>query len=151
MGDNELIEEVVSPTESQGVDLSPIVNTLQDLLIKQGEILESQEKTIKNQEKIIEYFIPSDEELKQQEELEKKEQEQLEIEEIELEKELEQKELEQEQYQQELITLLGKIEDNTLNNTSVSTVNSTTNYLLLFVIVGIFILYLLYRAIRYFI
>ena len=151
MGDNELIEEVVSPTESQGVDLSPIVNTLQDLLIKQGEILESQEKTIKNQEKIIEYFIPSDEELKQQEELEKKEQEQLEIEEIELEKELEQKELEQEQYQQELITLLGKIEDNTLNNTSVSTVNSTTNYLLLFVILGIFILYLLYRAIRYFI
>ena len=151
MGDNELIEEVVSPTESQGVDLSPIVNTLQDLLIKQGEILESQEKTIKNQEKIIHYFIPSDEELKEQEELEKKEQEQLEIEEIELEKELEQKELEQEQYQQELIALLGKIEDNTLNNTSVSTVNSTTNYLLLFVIVGIFILYLLYRAIRYFI
>ena len=151
MGDNELIEEVVSPTESQGVDLSPIVNTLQDLLIKQGEILESQEKTIKNQEKIIEYFIPSEEELKKQEELENKEQEQLEIEEIELEKELEQKELEQEQYQQELITLLGKIEDNTLNNTSVSTVNSTTNYLLLFVIVGIFILYLLYRAIRYFI
>ena len=151
MGDNDLIEEVVSPTESQGVDLSPIVNTLQDLLIKQGEILESQEKTIKNQEKIIQYFIPSEEELKEQEELERKEQEQLEIEEIELEKELEQKELEQEQYQQELITLLGKIEDNTLNNTSVSTVNSTTNYLLLFVIVGIFILYLLYRAIRYFI
>lgn len=151
MGDNELIEEVVSPAESQGVDLSPIVGTLQDLLIKQGEILESQEKTIKNQEKIIEYFIPSDEELKEQEQLEKKEQEQLEIEEIELEKELEQKELEQEQYQQELITLLGKIEDNTLNNTSVSTVNSTTNYLLLFVILGIFILYVLYRAIRYFI
>ena len=151
MGDNELIEEVVSPTESQGVDLSPIVNTLQDLLIKQGEILESQEKTIKNQEKIIEYFIPSDEEIKEQVELEKKEQEQLELEEIELEKELEQKELEQEQYQQELITLLGKIEDNTLNNTSVATVGSTTNYLLLFVILGIFILYVLYRAIRYFI
>lgn len=151
MGDNELIEEVVSPTESQSVDLSPIIDTLQDLLIKQGEMLESQEKTIKNQEKIIEYFIPSEEELKELEELEIKEQEQLEIEEIELEKELEQKELEQEQYQQELITLLGKIEDNTLNNTSVSTMNSTTNYLLLFVIVGIFILYLLYRAIRYFI
>ena len=59
MGDNELLEEVVSPTESQGVDLSPVVSTLQDLLIKQGEILESQEKTIKNQEKILlKKYIP---------------------------------------------------------------------------------------------
>ena len=66
MGDNELIEEVVSPTESQSVDLSPVIDTLQDLLIKQGEILETQQSVIKNQEKIIEYFIPSDEELKKQ-------------------------------------------------------------------------------------
>ena len=50
MGDNELIEEVVSPTESQSVDLSPIIDSLNDLIVTQGEIIE-------NQKKIINYFF----------------------------------------------------------------------------------------------
>ena len=69
MGDNELLEEVVSPTESQSVDLSPIINSLNDLIVTQGEIIE-------NQKKIIDYFVPTEEELIQ---LEKDKQDELEI------------------------------------------------------------------------
>ena len=60
MGDNENIE-IVSPTEESNVfnncdvDLSPIIEALKDLAIKQGEIIE-------NQNKVIKYFVPTEEE-----------------------------------------------------------------------------------------
>ena len=83
MGDNENLE-IVSPTQESNVlnncdvDLSPIIETLKDLAIKQGEIIE-------NQNKVIKYFIPTEEEIKKQEKL-KKEQEKKELEELEQQK-----------------------------------------------------------------
>lgn len=144
MGDNELIEEVVSPTESQSVDLSPVIDSLSDLIIKQGEIIE-------NQKEIIDHFVPTEEDLLQLEKEEQEKKEQLEKEQIEqLEKE-EQKEQQLQEYNQELLTVLKQIEKNSSLGNDVSAVSSSSNYILLFVIVACVFFGLMYKAIKVFI
>ena len=102
MGDNELIEEVVSPTESQSVDLSSIIDSLNDLIVAQGEI-------IKNQKKIIDYFIPTEEELIQLEKDKQEELEQIEIQEKEIQEKEELKEQQLNDYNAQILTLLEDI------------------------------------------
>ena len=151
MGDNELIEEVVSPTESQSVDLSPVIDTLQDLLIRQGEILETQQSVIKNQEKIIDYFIPTEEEIKEQEKRNQEALEQQNAIELENQKELEKKEQEMLAYNQELLSIIKDIKGNTDIGNNVSSVSTSSNFLLLTLVAFLAFIFVLYKAIRVFI
>ena len=156
MGDNENIE-IVSPTQESNVlnncdvDLSPIIETLKDLAIKQGEIIE-------NQNKVIKYFIPTEEEIKKQEKL-KKEQEKKELEELEQQKALEleeQKEIEKKEqemlaYNQELLSIIKDIKNNTDLGNNVSSVSTSSNFLLLTLVAFLAFIFVLYKAIRVFI
>ena len=82
------------------------------------EINNNQKAILENQEKLIKYFIPTEEQLKKQElekkkqlEEEKKLQEELELEEQELQKQVEEEKQEQELYNQQVLqqlTLLNK-------------------------------------------
>lgn len=151
MEDNELLD-VSSPNESSdSVDLSSIINSLNDLVIKQGEIIE-------NQNKLIEYFVPTDEEIKLQEEQMKKEEEEKLLQEEQIKKEEEEIKLHEEQmkrelddYNNEVLTTLKHIKDNTYNSLDVGTVSSANSWILLFIIVTILIFGLLYKAVRAFI
>ena len=156
MGDNENIE-IVSPTEESNVfnncdvDLSPIIEALKDLAIKQGEIID-------NQNKVIKYFIPTEEEIKKQEKL-KKEQEKKELEELEQQKaleleeqkEIEKKEKELEIYNQELLTVMKDIKSNTEIGNNFSGISSSTSFLILTLIAFFAFIFVLYKAIRAFI
>lgn len=144
MGDNELIEEVVSPTESQSVDLSPVIDSLSDLIIKQGEIIE-------NQKEIIDYFVPTDEELKKLEQEEIKKAKEQEEQEKELLQQEEQEKKELEEYNQEVLTLLREIKDNSTLGNEVASVSSSSNYILLFVIISCIFFGLMYKALKVFI
>lgn len=144
MGDNELIEEVVSPTESQSVDLSPVIDSLSDLIIKQGEIID-------NQKKIIDYFVPTEEELKKLEQEDQKKAKEQEQQEKELLQQEEQEKKELEEYNQEVLTLLREIKDNSTLGNEVASVSSSSNYTLLFVIISCIFFGLMYKAIKVFI
>ena len=144
MGDNELIEEVVSPTESQSVDLSSIIDSLNDLIVAQGEI-------IKNQKKIIDYFIPTEEELIQLEKDKQEELEQIEIQEKEIQEKEELKEQQLNDYNAQILTLLEDIKNNSSVGNEVASVSSSTNYSILLVIIFVLFIGLMYKAIRAFI
>ena len=144
MGDNELIEEVVSPTESQSVDLSPIINSLNDLIVTQGEI-------IKNQKKIIDYFIPTEEELIQLEKDKQEELEQIAIQDKEFQEKEELKEQQLNDYNTQILTLLEEIKESSSVGNEVASVSSSTNYTILLVIVFVLFIGLMYKAIRAFI
>ena len=144
MGDNELIEEVVSPTESQSVDLSPIIDSLSDLIIKQGEIID-------NQKKIIDYFVPTDEELKKLEQEDQKKAKEQEQQEKELLQQEEQEKKELDEYKQEVLTLLKEIKNNSTIGNEVASVSSSSNFTLLFVIISCVFFGLMYKALKVFI
>ena len=144
MGDNELIEEVVSPTESQSVDLSPIINSLNDLIVTQGEIIE-------NQKKIIDYFIPTEEELIQLEKDKQDELEQIQIQEEEIQEKEELKEQQLNEYNTQILTLLEEIKESSSVGNEVASVSSSTNYTILLVIIFVLFVGLMYKAVRAFI
>ena len=144
MGDNELIEDVVSPTESQSVDLSPVIDTLNDLIVKQGEIIE-------NQKKIIDYFVPSEEELKKMEQENLKKAKEQEQQEKELLQQEEQEKKELYEYNQEVLTLLKEIKNNSTIGNEVASVSSSSNFTLLFVIISCVFFGLMYKALKVFI
>ena len=144
MGDNELIEEVVSPTESQSVDLSPIIDSLNDLIVTQGEIIE-------NQKKIIEYFIPTEDELIQLEKDKQEELEQIQIQEEEIQEKEELKEQQLNEYNTQILTLLEEIKESSSVGNEVASVSSSANYTILLVIIFVLFIGLMYKAIRAFI
>lgn len=144
MGDNELIDEVVSPTESQSVDLSSIINSLNDLIVTQGEIIE-------NQKKIIDYFIPTEDELIQLEKDKQEELEQIQIQEEEIQEKEELKEQQLNEYNTQILTLLEEIKENSYLGNEVSSVSSSTNYTILLVIIFVLFIGLMYKAVRAFI
>lgn len=144
MGDNELIEEVVSPTESQSVDLSPIINSLNDLIVTQGEIIE-------NQKKIIDYFIPTEEELIQLEKDKQEELEHIQIQNEEIQEKEELKEQQLNEYNTQILTLLEEIKESSSVGNEVASVSSSTNYTLLLVVIFVLFIGLMYKAIRAFI
>lgn len=144
MGDNQLLEEVISPTESESIDLSPIIDALNDLIVKQGEIID-------NQKKIIDYFVPTDEELKKLEQDELKKVKELEEQEKQLLEQEEQEEKELQEYNQQVLTLLSEINNNSALGNDVASVSSSSNYTLLFVIISCIFFGLMYKAVKVFI
>lgn len=145
-------EIVVSPTP---VDLSPLLDKIEQLIILQGE-------NIQLQNELKDYLIPTDEELKNQEK------EQIEIDKKEseiLEKELkEQEEKEKEQYETYLTDLSnvysGQLEDIKselvkLNDTNIignefNSTNTGLSYILVLGLLFTFVIYFLYKIIRRF-
>lgn len=126
---------------------------------KIDSLIQKQEEIIANQQKIIDYFIPSEEEInnqKKQEEKELKEQQEKELKEKEL-KEQQEKELkeQQEEYNNTILSTLESINTSVSSlsvssseNLAVNSVSSGSIYLLLFTIVFTIIIYYLYRLIR---
>ena len=142
MGDNEQVVELVTPNES--IDLSPILDKLGEISTQQGEIIE-QNKIL------IDYFVPTEDEIIQQEkDLQNQQEEDLKA----LEKEEEEK-LSQQEYQfshdQEVLNQL------TLLNENISKVDYNTqttysySYVLTFGLLFTLVIFLIYKIIKRFI
>ena len=98
MGDNEQVIEFVTPNE-ESIDLSPVLDILGEISTQQGEIIE-QNKIL------IDYFVPTEEEILQQEkDLQDQQEEDLKLQELEEEEKQSQQEY-QLSYDQEVLNLL---------------------------------------------
>ena len=85
MGDNEQVIEFVTPNE-ESIDLSPVLDILGEISTQQGEIIE-QNKIL------IDYFVPTEEEILQQEkDLQDQQEEDLKLQELEEEEKQSQQE-----------------------------------------------------------
>lgn len=121
------------------------------------EINNNQKAILENQEKLIKYFIPTEEQLKKQElekkkqlEEEKKLQEELELEEQELQKQVEEEKQEQELYNQQVLQQLTLLNENI---TGVEFQNQHTNtylYMLVFGLLFAFVMSFIYKLIKKF-
>lgn len=143
MGDNvEIVEDVTPNTES--LDLSPVLDIL-------GEISQQQLEIIEQNKILIDYFVPTEEELLQQEkDLQNQQNEDLKA----LEKE-EKEKLSQQEYQfshdQEVLNQL------TLLNENISKVDYNTqttysySYVLTFGLLITLVVFLIYKTIKKFI
>lgn len=147
----------VSSNNSSNIDLSPLLNKLEQINKNQSEV-------VKQQQKLVDEIIPTDEELKQQKEIDLKEQQQIEKEkqvEIEKEKELQDKvnkfitdyssnvETEK-QFNEELLKEVKILNEN-LNSVSFNTqVGNNYFYILILGLLLTFVSYYIYRMIRRF-
>lgn len=143
MGDNvELVEDVTPNTES--LDLSPVLDIL-------GEMSQQQMEIIEQNKILIDYFVPTEEELLQQEkDLQNQQEEDLKA----LEKEEEEKVSQHEyqlSYDQEVLNQL------TLLNENISKVDYNTqttysySYVLTFGLLFTLVIFLIYKTIKRFI
>lgn len=143
MGDNEQDFLTVSPIPNE-LDLSPLISLLDEMNLKQGEIIE-QNKIL------IEHFVPSDEELKE-EQKKKEEEELLHEEQLKEEELLHEEQLQREiDYQTQTIQLLEDIKSSSNIGNEVSSISSNSSYLLLFVVIFVLFIGVMYKFIRTFI
>ena len=142
MGDNEQLVDVVSPNES--LDLSPILDKLGEISEQQGEIVE-QNKVL------IDYFVPTEEEVLQQEkDLQNQQEEDLKA----LEKE-EAEKLSQQQYEhsynQDVLNQLTLLNENISKVDYNTQTNYTYSYVLTFGLLFTLVIFLIYKIIKRFI
>ena len=143
MGDNvEIVEDVTPNTES--LDLSPVLDIL-------GEMSQQQMEIIEQNKILIDYFVPTEEELLQQEkDLQNQQEEDLKSLEKEEEEKLSQQEY-QLSYDQEVLNQL------TLLNENISKVDYNTqttysySYVLTFGLLFTLVIFLIYKTIKRFI
>lgn len=146
-----------NPPLNINLDLEELEGIENNQNIILGEIKENQKLIIENQKKLIDYFVPTEEELKQQklqeqkiQEEEQKIQEQMELEQQELEEEEQQKEEEQQLYNQQVLKELTTLNENI---SKVEFVNQNTNaylYVLCFGFLFAFVITFIYKLIKKF-
>lgn len=122
-----------------------------------SEIKENQRLIIENQKKLIDYFVPTEEEIKEQkiqeqkiQEEEQKLQEELELEQEEIEKQEQQEKEEQQEYNQQVLQQLTTLNENIAK---VEFVNQNTNaylYILCFGFLFAFVITFIYKSIKKF-
>lgn len=147
MGENESQDFALSPVN---LDLSPVIDQLQKINEQNGEI-------IKQNNKIVDHFVPTQEEIEkekklQEDQLKKDQEEQEIIQQQEEEQRIiqEEKELAQEEYNQELLQEIKLLNEN-INKVGYNTQYSNNqNYLLLLGLLLVGFCVLTYKILRRF-
>lgn len=156
MGDNqETNNSLDNPPLTINLEELEGIEENQNVLL--SEIKENQRLIIENQKILIDYFVPTEEEIKKQQlqekklqEEEQKLQEQMQIEEEELEKQVQQEKEQLQEYNQEVLQQLTLLNENI---SKVEFVNQNTNaylYILCFGFLLIFVITFIYKTIKKF-
>lgn len=156
MGDNqETNNSLDNPPLTINLEELEGIEENQNVLL--SEIKENQRLIIENQKILIDYFVPTEEEIKKQQlqekklqEEEQKLQEQMQIEEEELEKQVQQEKEQLQEYNQEVLQQLTSLNENI---SKVEFVNQNTNaylYILCFGFLLIFVITFIYKTIKKF-
>lgn len=156
MGDNqETNNSLDNPPLTINLEELEGIEENQNVLL--SEIKENQRLIIENQKILIDYFVPTEEEIKKQQlqekklqEEEQKLQEQMQIEEEDLEKQVQQEKEQLQEYNQEVLQQLTSLNENI---SKVEFVNQNTNaylYILCFGFLLIFVITFIYKTIKKF-
>lgn len=156
MGDNqETNNSLDNPPLTINLEELEGIEENQNVLL--SEIRENQRLIIENQKILIDYFVPTEEEIKKQQlqekklqEEEQKLQEQMQIEEEDLEKQVQQEKEQLQEYNQEVLQQLTSLNENI---SKVEFVNQNTNaylYILCFGFLLIFVITFIYKTIKKF-
>lgn len=158
MGENQDNLNSLETPPSINIDLGELKGNQEISNATLQEIKDNQKTIIEQQKKLIDYFVPSEEELKKQKQEQQKKlqeeqklQEELELEQEELEKQEQLEKEAQDIYQQEILHNLTTLNENI---TKVEFSNQNTNaylYILCFGFLFAFVITFIYKSIKKFI